>query len=476
MHEFKFSTLTLVLMLICNGAYAQQIWTEKPFDIGPDEGVFLIISDIHFDPFMNPALVRKLDQHPAGDWFDILSGSDADDFAKNGRDTSFKLMMSALEAAANSGPPYDYVMYTGDYLSHIFWLKYLKFNGLIARNYDDFVVKTITFVNMMLRKTLGDVPIYGTLGNNDAICGNYKIAPNGQFLAETSDQWSRLAKQANMINDYSAGGFYKVSHPTVPDQDLIVLNSVLWSTNYRNACSPDGDDPGEEQLAWLERQLRETQMQGKTASLAMHIPPGIDAYKTAHNRHSCSNSVVSFWQDDYTQSFLELMGSYESVVANSFAGHSHRDDFRVISGANGKPFFLTLISASVSPVYGNNPAFSFVLYDKRNGDLKDHAIMNLSNLEATASGSSPRWEIEYSFQIAYQRSDMSPVSLGQLADDIRSSDATRERFIKNYQVKTATQNPINAKYLNAIACTFDNITPADFIQCYCHGEVKDLRR
>jgi hypothetical protein len=38
-----------------------------PFTPGPGQGVFLIVPDIHFDPFADPAIVKELAAADVGD-------------------------------------------------------------------------------------------------------------------------------------------------------------------------------------------------------------------------------------------------------------------------------------------------------------------------------------------------------------------------------------------------------------------------
>src|ERR1700738_4121808 len=54
-----------------------------------------------------------------------------------------------------------------------------------AAAYPLFVRKTMQFVALQLATTFPDTPILPALGNNDEVCGDYRLQPDGPFLADT---------------------------------------------------------------------------------------------------------------------------------------------------------------------------------------------------------------------------------------------------------------------------------------------------
>lgn len=450
-------------------ARAQQNPRIEPFNISEGESVFLIITDIHFDPFANPDLVPMLDEAPVENWLEILSKDRGATLADYGSDTNFPLMMSTLQAAATRGPSYDYVIYAGDYLAHRFAESYAQHAGPNAQGHDTFAVKTISFVNMMLRQTLGNVPIYGTFGNNDSLSGDYRIHPLSALFGDVADQWNYLTSQPERLNDFTVGGFYKVAHPTIEDHDIIILNNTFWSARYPQNPDANQSDPGMAQLDWLEWQLYDTHTRGKTAELIMHIPPGIDAFNVLQSSQACENSAVSFWKDAYTQQFLEITQIYSTTITSSIAGHAHHSDFRVISDDDGSPYLATQIVPSVSPIFGNNPSFSYVLYDKEYAKPNDYATLVLSNLEDARGGETPRWELEYVFSRSYHQNDISPASIASVTQEIRTSETARKIFIRYYAGGAAAGNPITNSNWQTFSCAQTNITRADYIACLCQN-------
>jgi hypothetical protein len=76
----------------------------------------------------------------------------------------------------------------------------------------------------------------------------------------------------------------------------------------------------------------------------MHIPPGIDSYKSAHA--GTGKAAIEFWQSRYFAQFLDLMKTYGNIVQLALAGHTHMDDFRVLSpGDNTSPIAFRITPA-----------------------------------------------------------------------------------------------------------------------------------
>lgn len=455
----------LSLTLPVAGVYAQG--ASPPLQPGPDEGLFLVVTDIHFDPFTDPSIVPDLDKAPVTGWSAILKSSKPT-IEGYGKDAGYTLMVSALEAAAAQNMSYDYVLYTGDYLSHDFNSNYWNSAGPSPEGIDAFAVKTTQYVSRLLGESFGGIPVYGVLGNEDSACGDYNIAPNGAYLEGISDEWATLSQQPKRFAGFSSGGYYKVAHPTLADHDIIALNSVFWSTRYSDRCDPDGGDPAAEVISWLDTQLSQTADAGRKAQILMHVPPGIDAHDTARNAGSgaCDAGIELFWHDRYHKEYLALMHKHAGTVDYTFSGHTHMDGFTVLRDDSGRPLMVNKISPSVSPKFGNNPAFSVYLYDRKSGVLKDSVIFYLTNLVAATSGAQPDWQLEYDYRGTYSVSDLSAESFASVADTLDSNTALQQRFIDLYSV-SAAKKQIDGSSWQAFSCALDGADLDAYQTCYC---------
>ena len=131
-----------VAALLPLGACATNDGTDLlPFTPGPGEGVFLIVSDLHFDPFADPAIVEELAAADVQAWPAIFESSKERGFAQYGSDSNYPLMASALEAARRMLPRPDFVLYPGDYLAHEFETKFDRHAGGGQEDFERFVIR-----------------------------------------------------------------------------------------------------------------------------------------------------------------------------------------------------------------------------------------------------------------------------------------------------------------------------------------------
>jgi sphingomyelin phosphodiesterase acid-like 3 len=445
-----------------------------PFPVGSGQGVFLSITDIHLDPFTVPSIVPRLDSQPVSQWHSIFRSAGAEDFVGYGQDAGYPLMMSALEQASNLGLSYDYILYSGDYLAHGFRAKYEATAGSTPVGYEQFVVKTVSFVGEMLESEIGTVPIMGVLGNNDAFCGDYWIADGSPLFADIERQWARLSQDPGRFGGFGTGGYYKLPHPTVPDLDIIALDNVYWSRSYESdhyphRCSPASGSPGGDVMTWLSQAVATSETAQRRVQILMHIPPGIDAWSTAHNgTGSCESQIALYWDDPFASEFESLVQNHPGVISRVFAGHTHMDSFSVLTDASGAPGFAINVTPSVSPYFDNNPAFTVYLYDLSSGEILNSATYNLTNLDAVGRGASAIWQLEYVFDHAYGVSDLSATELASAAAQIASDPSLQSQFVSYYGASTGQTLEIDSNPL-AFTCQQTALTRANFAACYCDG-------
>jgi hypothetical protein len=361
------------------------------------------------------------------------------------------------------------VLSTGDVLSHDFKGGFVKAGGTEAE-YAGFVSKTMRFVDRMLRQSFPGTPLIAALGNNDATCGDYMLAPNDPMLPVAGRDLPTVARHPEALRGYMMGGSYAVPHPKVPKHDIVVLSDVFLSQKYRDACGQTGTDPGSAELSWLEWTLYQARLAGKTVTLAMHIPPGIDSFSSTRN-NACPLKVTSFWQDAYVHRFLALITRYKHQVRIAFAGHTHMDDFRLIAGADGTPLLAIRITPSVTPLFGNNPAFTAVLYSRTDASVADYATFYLSNLAKAGPGVAPTWTLEYGFKAVYKAPGYDAASLADLAKRLRTDDTARASFQRYFAVEG--KSAINASNWTAYACAQTAITAEAFESCACPAAAPD---
>src|SRR5271163_895423 len=426
--------------------------------IGAATGRALLISDIHLDPLADPAIVKQLIAAPVTQWEAIFESAQQKSFSPYGSDTNYPLFLSTL-AAASAQAPFDYGVFSGDALRHSFSQAFVTAGGT-SDQFPAFAAKTEAFVIQELQDRL-KVPVLAALGNNDSGCGDYQIAPDSPFLAATASQLNVLTDSPEAKSTFQLGGFFSIAHPTVANQEIIVLNTIFWSTSYKS-CTPNSGDPGEAEMEWLGWRLYNARLLHHGVTLVMHIPPGMDAYDSAHGQ---CKVPVPFWQVKYSTEFSTLMSTYSDVVQLALAGHIHTDDFRVV--ATDPPSLPLRITPSVSPIFKNDPAFSVMTYS-----LTTASVSDITTFFFALSSQMPSWSKEYQFDAAYGVGSFSAATLSAVAAAIRSGDGSaRTTFEHNYAV--STPSPIHGSNFLFYSCAQSYFTAASYSDCVC-GAVQSV--
>lgn len=427
-----------LLLLVC-GFTSAGLSEGLPWDAqaAAGTGSFLLLSDIHLDPFANPALLKQLIAAPVEQWETIFESSPNDGFAPSGKDANYPLMISALDAAQKQGT-YDFAIVTGDYLVHESRALFEPVGGKDEQAYEDFVTKTEIFVAREVQKHLTGTPIYFSLGNNDSECGDYMMATHTKFLEAFAREWSVLAGHPDALKTMADAGYYELPHPTLAKTQFIVLNDIYWSNRYEeDSChSQPNDKAGDKEMAWLTKRLAKAKKADEKVILIMHIPPQADVFGTLKvmEKDKKKKPGKLFWADKYEETFVDLMRAYEGTVVFSFAGHTHMDDFRLLKDEQGKAFLVTHISPAVCPIRFNNPAFQVMNYDKTTGAINDMATFYLKNLASAKGVKGGQWDLEYDFDSTYGVTGYNADTLTSLTDSLDSDGDKLSTFARYYVV------------------------------------------
>lgn len=256
------------------------------------------------------------------------------------------------------------------------------------------------------------------------------------------------------MESFSRAGNYALPHPTVPNDELVILNTNFWSARNTQACSEADPDPGG-QFRWLAEVLDRVQRAGRKATLVMHILPGIDALR------SSAGEPQSFWTERCTEKFVTELSNFRGVVREMYAGHMHRDDFRLFPDRDERPLCTIHVVPAVSPVFFDNPAIEIGWYDKGNAELRDYAPLYLD-----LANPKPTWATEYVFTRAYGRPRPDLVDLEQLVRAIHDGNphsGVGKEYAEYYGVGVNVfLTPDN---WSAYSCAQREITPYRFSEC-----------
>lgn len=343
--------------------------------------IFLSASDIHFDPFLNcrnrvPCpLIQTLTRTPANRWAEIFSKNKKTYFQYR-KNTQYPFLLSSLKAMQKRAQEQHarFVLLEGDYLGHDYRSLYKKFSSdssFIA--YRSFVKKTFEFLSLELKHFFPNTDIYTVLGNNDSYHGDYIAIPNGPFFKDTAIIFSRLINHSqnkkNMLNEFPTGGYYAVTVSTNPPLRLIMLNTLFFSQKVKGEKSAFFAN---QELSWLEQELKQVKANHQQALLVMHIPISFDLYAGFNIKLL---TLIDFWKKSDTKKFKAILKKYGTNVAGILAGHLHTDWFQTYIIDDETHQTIPMIGTpSISPIFGNNPGFKIFTYHPKTHELTDDVI------------------------------------------------------------------------------------------------------
>lgn len=345
-----------------------QITTAKPY--------FLFLSDVHL------AVNRSYTDSTGED-----TGTDLWD--------SVQQRIHSLLKGPN--PP-AFILYTGDLPEH---------GGNDNPSQRDINIDTV-LTNLHQMSAVKNIPLFYSPGNNDALGGNYCLFSDSANKEPFSlvKGYSPYPYQAfNVSKTPVSSGAYMISDDNMPagyysarigkGLRIISLNTVMWSSSLSSRCPQDAAfqlQEGNKQMKWLEQQLASAAFEGDKVYLAMHVPPGADAFSSKDNPAYPvmmwgTPDDASSWQND----FLKKISAYKNTVAGIFFGHTHMDEFRLLYDPVSDTINQVAISSpGISPLFGNHPGFKLVEFDAAS-KLPTDFITYYTTLEPV------RWQKPYRF-------------------------------------------------------------------------------
>jgi sphingomyelin phosphodiesterase acid-like 3 len=465
---------------------AWTVWQTSPVSAqaaAPGRTVsVLMLSDIHFDPFHDPAKFDALQKAPVNAWAKLLSAPEAATQPKafaalqktckaKGVDTDWPLLASSLKAAQHQDGEALLVTVSGDLLAHNFECRFqtLSHNAGSAA-YAAFAEKTVSFVALQLRLAIPHTPIYLALGNNDSGCGDYHETPESGFLHAVANDVAADAPaddRGAILHVFPDEGDYSVPLPPPMERTrLTVLQDMFQSTRYHTCNGDDDDGPTKSQIAWLAQQLAQARSAGEHVWVMAHIPPGVDAYSSFHHGNDiCSgDSPALFLRSDAVAQTLER---YPDTIRLVVLAHTHNDEMRLLPTAEGSAIPAKLIP-SISPVHGNNPAFLVAEVNPKAATMVDYRVYAASN----QTGIGTAWPLEYRYSSSYGMPDFSGASLKQLvaefAADPEGSDAKSRDYQRWYAAGQLHKNDAELpKIWPGYVCSMTISSAAAFRSCVC---------
>jgi 3',5'-cyclic AMP phosphodiesterase CpdA len=391
-------------------------------------GQFALFSDVHFNPFADPSLVPDLVAAPVEQWGAVLARS-ATGASPYGQDSNNALLQSFLNDMAARAPHPDFILFPGDLLCHRFWTLYPELTGdTTEEGLHGFIQKTVAYFFGEVSRRFPGVPVYSALGNNDSVEGDYRIRPGSPYLSLTAQTMAGLlpdaGSRADFLGTYTQYGCYGVTLPEAGGVRLVVINNVFWSVKYPDAGL------GGPVAAFLERELAAARARGDTVWLMAHIPPGDDAMASGKElAHKGEAGYKPYLVEAQNDAYARILADYAPIIRAAFAGHVHRDDFRLWGGQGGAMTGAMRLAPSISPVTGNNPGYQLHTYDRSTRAVLDVATYSLDLGTPGAS-----WRKEYLWSEVYGRGLRDVADWQAAYRDLGTCPARRTAFAAHFDL------------------------------------------
>jgi len=450
----------------------------------------VMLSDLHLDPFHDPAKAPQLVKAPVEEWQAILSSPDSPsqeaDFAavqsackgKQSFDSPYALLASGLKAAKAQAVNAQFVVVSGDLLVHNLDCRYRASMKLPKAAGDDqsvsaaFAEKTTVFVMKQVEQVFAGIPVYLALGNNDSRCNHNRLDVHDAYLQATgqavvdglvgvSEPERKLA-----LTTYGSAGYYGVAM-AAPMQNtrLLVLDDIYMMSKFANCEADETDQNGaQEQMAWLTKELDDARKRGQRVWVLGHVPPAVNPKGSLMNPTLCTKGDADAYLS--SDALSNALSVHADVVRLAIFGHTHMDELHLV-GTKGAEVPMKIIP-SVSPVEGNTPSVTVAKVDPASATLLDYTAYIASN----TTGVNTTWTREYSFDETYGETSFTAKALDDLIGRFRADTTGTSAESLAYQThfyKGHTPIPLGP-FWEGYVCSLDHAIADGFKNCVCGGK------
>ena len=400
----------------------------------------LAFSDLHFNPLYDSTdtkLITSLVSADVSEWAAIFETSPIVTPSAAGTDTNYPLLALTLASIKQNLGASPIILYTGDLLGHGISYYLNLYTGITdPAVIQEFSNKTLLFITQQIRAAARNVPVMFAVGNCDSYTG---YGPDSTFLASTAasyyaDLLNNSADRQAFLASFTAGGYYS-AEPAGTNIMVISLNTIALSPAVQNKDGSENNAVAVDvELTWFDAKLAEAKAAGKKVWLLMHAPPGADEGTTAKSVDSSGHlaSATMMWEPNYQAKFMQTLAKYPGVITLSLAGHTHMDEYRIMSAGN-----VVNIVPGVSPCFGNDPAFKIFAMNRNTLAPADY-----SSLNCDLSKPQPSFNAYYKYSEEYALSGPLGTSQERLNPRLVTSAALQALYRGYYYSGNNAASPI----------------------------------
>jgi sphingomyelin phosphodiesterase acid-like 3 len=238
------------------------------------------------------------------------------------------------------------------------------------------------------------------------------------------------------------------------------------ASRYATCSGKPDPAPAAAQIAWLRAQLEDARRNHEQIWMMGHIPPGVDLHSTMTKiRNVCRGGLPEMFLS--SEALAETLAEFGDVTRLAIFAHTHMDELRLLApvkGGGSRPVVVKLVP-SISPVDGNNPAFTVAQIDPASAILMDYQIFAASN----QTGVDTNWTEEYDYAQAYREPSFSASSVADLIARFQSDPYARTHASQSY-LRTYFVGDVSGAikpFWPLYVCTLSNDSAASFRSCAC---------
>jgi sphingomyelin phosphodiesterase acid-like 3 len=441
----------------------------------------LLLSDVHFDPFQDPGKVGQLATAPVEQWEAILNApASPDQDAEFTRvraacgplvlDTSALLLDSTLQAVREHAGQVLFATYTGDLIVHDFQCRFdAVLPGRPQAEERAFVLKTMLYVVRSLQSSLGGKPLYVALGNNDSLCGDYRLDPQDVLYRGLEDAVMSAAgvrSDKARRNFETFGSFSAVLPGPMRGTRIVVLDDLPYSSRFLSCAGVRAPQVARSQAVWLDQELEAARREKQTVWTVAHIPTGIDPRPTMFPGRGvasiCTSRKPVVFQD--TEALAGALTSHSDVVKLALFAHTHMDEVRLMRGEKGS--VPAKMVPSVSPVGFNRPSLTVAEVNASTAEMQDYRAYAVEDWTVKGAKFVPAYRFRETYSVgAFSIATIDGLTKSLEGDATGKSDAA-QKYIRSYTSGGFSPYGIESKW-PVYRCMLRHGDVNGFLQCAC---------
>ncbi len=127
-------------------------------------------------------------------------------------------------------------------------------------------------------------------------------------------------------------------------------------------------------------------------------------------------------------SYVDVLCAHQDIIANLFFGHTHSDEFHVmscpsktLSNQHDDPYAVMFITSSITTYGGHIPSWRVLKYNKEDKVVVDYAQRSMDLAASNLKGEGV-WDDLYQATVGYKISDLRPANMRTLALNMITDD------------------------------------------------------